>query len=90
MHTTRILTYIGIYLAMGAIVASIWRLTSCYFAIKPRYSLPQPDFFGIFNEIILWPFLLIFLLLLFIESLVDLLCEIGNCALWFFKKRRKK
>ena len=83
---------IGIYAVIGIVIASIFRLTECYHGLKMRSALFQPIFFDIFWEIMIWPFLLLILIFLFSKSLVDLLCEIGNCVLRVskdFKKRRK-
>lgn len=84
-----LVTNMGIYLVIGIVIASIFRLTSCYSTLKLKYNLLQPDFFEIFNEIMFWPLLLFILIILFTESLTDLLCEIGNCISQVLKKRRK-
>jgi hypothetical protein len=83
----------GIHLAVGIVIASMFRTTLCYSKLfKSRYSLLQPDFWEIYLEIMFWPLLLVVLALIFSKSFVDLLCEIGNCLAQIpkdFKKRRK-
>lgn len=90
MTMMRILMYFGVYLVIGIVIASIWRSTSCYSTLKWKYVLLKPDLFEIFNEVMFWPFLLIFLISIFSDSLGGLLCEIGNCIRRSQKRRRKK
>ncbi len=90
MTMARFLAYFGIYLASGVIIASIFRLTLYYSMFNLRGRLLRPNSFEIFNEVMFWPGLLIFLSFLFFESLAGLLWEIGNCVLWIFKKWRRK
>ncbi len=80
----------GIYLVIGIVLASIFRLTSFYSAFKLKYTLLQPNLYDIFWEIMFWPFLLLLLIVLFSTSLVDLLCEIGNCIAQVSKKWRRE
>ncbi len=84
------LIYVGIYLAIGIVIVSIFRLTLRYSILrKPKHSLTQPNFFEIFIEIMLWPFILLFLIPLFSESLINLLCKIGICISRVSRKRRR-